>query len=67
MRNSIICRKKVLAEDLCSVDTGEVPGLGSRMEDLLSGGGVDGQVVNGFVDGEMGAFGFRLFGEWRFR
>lgn len=38
-------------EDATSVDTGECPGFGYRIENLSAGGGMDGEVVDGFVEG----------------
>lgn len=52
-------------EDFGCVFAGEGPGLGGRVEDLLTCASVDGKVVNGFVwcDGLVGVWFERSGGE----
>lgn len=49
MRDPVVGGEESGLEDFACVGAGEVSGFGDGVEDLTQGGGVDGQVVDGFV------------------
>ena len=58
MRDSLVGGEQGGREDLGRVFAREVAGFGGRVEDLLAGGLVDGQVVYGLVGlGPLGGVG----------
>lgn len=59
MGDSGICREQLGVEDAPGVGAREVAGLGDGVEGLAEGGGVDGEVVDGFMlgGGDVGVVG----------
>lgn len=59
MGDTGVCREQLRVEDAPGVGAREVAGFGDGVEGLAEGGGVDGEVVDGFVlaGGDVGMVG----------
>ncbi len=56
MRDAVVGGEQGVAEDAAGVGAGEVAGFGDGVEELAEGVAVDGEIVDGFVDGWGGSF-----------